>query len=342
MNLTTGSLAQTLEATLIGPADVIITGAETLDAARAGHIAFIRSSKFAKTFAASQASAALVLRGIEKLPEFASSSDVSQRALLVVDDVEAAMAAVLQMLMPEPTRPAAGAHATAIVDSTASIDPQASIGAYVTIGPRCKIQQGCIIHAGVRIAADVTIGPGTEIHPNVVIGDRTRIGTRCIVYANVVIGADGFGYYFDKKSRRLCKVPHIGHVEIADDVEIGAGTCIDRGKFGATTIASNAKIDNLVQIAHNCHIGRSVIICGCAGIAGSVTIGDGAMIGGAAGIIDNITIGARAKIAACAGVMNDVAEGETVVGSPAVAHRQWAREQIAVRRLTRKDEPKQS
>ncbi|HZW06162.1 MAG TPA: UDP-3-O-(3-hydroxymyristoyl)glucosamine N-acyltransferase, partial [Phycisphaerales bacterium] len=328
---TTGQLAAELGAALTGPADIAISGAEALDQAAPGQVAFVRSPKFAKAWPSSRASAVLVTRGIELAP--GAALDGSPRAVLTVTDADLAMTRVLELLMPAAPVPAPGVHQTAIVDSSAAVHPSAHVGPFVTVGPGSTVASGAVLHAGVRIGAAASIGEGTVLHANVVVQDRCVIGARCVLHPAVVIGADGFGYRFDPISQSLLKIPHIGHVHVGNDVEVGAGSCIDRGKFGATTVGDGTKIDNLVQVGHNCRVGRGVIICGCVALAGSVTIGDGVMIGGGAGVADNITVGAGARIAGKSGVMNDVPPGETVTGAPALPHRDWARAHVALRRL---------
>lgn len=328
--LTTGNLAAELGAALSGPADIVITGADTLDLAGPGQIAFIRSPKFAKAWTTSRASAALVTRGVELTLD---TKDSTPRAVLTVADADLAMTRVLELLMPPAPTFAPGIHPSAVIDKSAKVDPSAHIGPHTTIGPGTVIGPGVVIHAGVRLGAEVSIGEATTILCNVVVQDRCTIGARCILHPTVVIGADGFGYRLDPVARALVKIPHIGHVTIGNDVEIGAGSCIDRGKFGATSIGDGTKIDNLVQIGHNCRVGRSCVICGCAALSGSVTLGDGVIMGGNAGVADNINVGAGARIAAKSGVMNDVPPGETVTGAPALPHRDWARAHIALLRL---------
>jgi UDP-3-O-[3-hydroxymyristoyl] glucosamine N-acyltransferase len=150
----------------------------------------------------------------------------------------------------------------------------------------------------------------------------------------VSIGADGFGYRPDPQGPGLIKIPHIGTVQVGNGVEIGAGACVDRGKFGATVVGDGAKIDNLVQVGHNCRIGRCAIVCGMTGIAGSVTIGDGAIIGGASGVTDNINIGPGARIGAKSAVMSNVPAGETWTGLPATPHREQMRAWSATKQLS--------
>jgi UDP-3-O-[3-hydroxymyristoyl] glucosamine N-acyltransferase len=309
---TAGTLAQRLDATLIGPTDLPIDGLETIERAGPRHLTFIRTTEFANLWAASGAGAALVSRGIE-----VAGHDPTVRALLIVPDADLALIKALEVFAPERYSALPGIHPTAIIDPTARIGPDVSVGAYCTIGPESEVGQGSTILAGVRIARAARIGARCTLHANVVILDRCSIGDDCTLHPGVIIGADGFGFRASPDGRGLIKIPHIGTVEIGDHVEIGANSCIDRGKFGATTVGSGTKIDNLVQIAHNCRIGRSCIICGLCGLAGSVTLGDGVQLGGQVGIADNSTIGAGARLGAMSGLKGVIPPGETWVGAPA-------------------------
>jgi UDP-3-O-[3-hydroxymyristoyl] glucosamine N-acyltransferase len=328
MSLTSAQIAALVSGRLIGTPEAVITSIEALDRAGSGQLTFIRTAKFLPRWPTSSASIALIARNLP-VPDF----DHSARAAVVVDDADFALNLVLERLRPAPSPVEPGVHPSAVVHPGASVDATASIGPLCTVGPGAVIGPRARLHAGARMGEGARLGADSVLHPGVALLDRCTVGARCTVHANTVIGADGFGYLPAPGGRGLVKVPHIGTVEVHDDVEIGANTCIDRAKFGATLIGQGTKIDNLVQIAHNCRIGRSCVICGCVGIAGSVTLGDGVIIGGGAGIADGITISSGAKIGAQAGVMHDVPEGEVFVGSPAMRHREWAKSQIAIKRL---------
>lgn len=324
---TTGSLATLLAAELDGPADLPIDRLERLEDAGQGAMTFIRSAKYAGAWRDSGASAALVSRGVD-VPDH----DPARRALLIVDDADVALTAALELFAPPTSAPPPGVHPTAVVSSGAAIDPSASIGAHAvigeaTIGARATIGHACVIGDGAHIGDDVTIHPGCVVH------DRCIIGERSILHSGVVIGADGFGYHPAPDGSGLVKIPHIGDVRIGADVEIGANSCVDRAKLGSTTIGDGTKIDNLVQIGHNCLIGASCVICGHVGVSGSVTIGDGSMIGGGVGIADNLTLGAGAQIAASSGVICDIPDGEMWGGTPALPMRVSAQNYAAFRTL---------
>lgn len=309
---TAGDLAERLGAELNGPADLPLRRVDALDTADEHTLTFIRDGRHAGAWAASRAGAAIVTRGVEP-----AGHDPSHRALLIVDDADRAMIEVLQMLAPAPSRPAQGTHPTAVVDPSARVAADASIGPMVSIGPGAEVGPGVVLHPGVRLGAGVRLGPGCELRAGVVVEDRCTLGERVVIHANAVIGADGFGYRPSEDGRSLLKIPHAGAVEVHDDVEIGAGTTIDRGKFGSTVIGAGSKIDNLVQIGHNCRIGRGCIICGCCALAGSVTLGDGVVLAGGVGVRDNISIGSGARVGAMSGIGENVPAGEVWFGAPA-------------------------
>jgi len=232
---------------------------------------------------------------------------------------------VLNALVPPDAPLSPGMHSTSVIDPSATIGQRAHVGPFCVIGAGAQVGDDCVLISHVHLAADVRIGRNTTLHPNVTIYSRCRIGDDVILHANVIIGADGFGYRPDPSGRGLVKLPHRGIVEIHDRVEIGAGSCVDRARFGATVIGEGTKIDNLVQIGHNCRVGRFCVICGCTGIAGSVTIGDGVQIGGNCGLGDNLTIGNGVKIAGNAALMHDVPDGATYAGYPAMPARDYMR-----------------
>jgi UDP-3-O-[3-hydroxymyristoyl] glucosamine N-acyltransferase len=325
--LTTGDIAALVKGELHGPADLPISGADGLDSAGPGFITFIRDSSFAARWTECRASAAVVSRGVS-VPGHCTT-----RALIIVPDADAAISIILKHLAPPPVQHARGAHPSSVVDPEASIDPSACIG------PLCVIGKGAHIGPGAVLLNSVTVGPGAHVgahsilHPGVNVGERCIIGSHCLLHAGVVIGADGFGFAAD--SSGIVKVPHIGNVVIGDRVEIGANSCIDRAKFGSTTIGDGSKIDNLVQIAHNCRIGKSCLICGQCGLSGSVTLGDGVILAGNVVIAHNITLGPGAKVGGRSAVNNDIPPGESWLGTPAQPMREAGMNLAVYRDLAR-------
>ncbi len=332
---TSGLLAAMLAGELVGPADLPITSVDAIDKAGPGGLTFIRAERYADRWASSLASVALVTRGLT-----VRGHDPEKRALIYVDDADLAIIRLLELFAPPATTFPPGVHPTAAVDPTATVAPTAHIGPHCTVGPGAVIGEGAVVQAQCYIGPAARIGARSHLHPAVTVLDRCIIGERCILWPGVRIGSDGFGYRpsppSDADGRRggFLKIPHIGNVVVGNDVEIGANTCIDRGKFGPTTIGDGTKIDNLCQIGHNCSIGRHVIICGLAGIAGSVVVEDGVIIAGHVGIADNLRIGAGATISAKAGVMSNVPPGETWFGTPAGPHKDQMRSFAALRKLS--------
>lgn len=324
--LTSGGVAELLRATMRGPTDLAITGIETVERAGPTQLTFIRSAQYAHKWGASNARVAIVSEGVE-----IASHDSASRALIWVKNADLALNTVLSLLAPKATPRPQGVHPSSIVDPAAVISPTASIG------PRCVIEAGAVIEDNVVLVAQVFIGAGARVgagstlHPQVVLYERCRIGRHCLVHSGAVIGADGFGFIADPSGRGLLKVPHIGDVVIGDAVEIGANSCIDRAKFGTTSVGAGTKIDNLVQVGHNVQIGRSAILCGQVGIGGSTTVGDGTMLGGQVGVSDHLNVGPMVRVGAGSGVIDDIPPKATYMGYPAIPSRDQLRHWASVR-----------
>lgn len=332
---TTGAIAEAIGAELVGPADLRIERIAAVDETNPGEgaITFIRSRRFARRWPRSGAVAAIV-SAEAGLPRTPPSPAEAGRALLFVENADAALTQTLRFFAPPRPNLPPGIHPSAVVDDSATIGQGVHIGPFCTVGPDSVIGDGAILISHVHVGREVEIGAITTLHPHVSILDRCIVGSACVFWPSVTIGADGFGYHPSPDGRGLTKIPHIGIVRIGDGVEIGANSCVDRAKFGETSIGDGTKIDNVCQIGHNVKIGRSVIICGCSGLAGSVVVGDGVMLGAATGVTDAVRIGAGARTGARSAVMNDVPAGETWIGYPAVPDRDWARAMSALRRLS--------
>ncbi len=326
IKFTIEEINQAVNGTLDGNPTILISGVEQISEATKNQLTFIGEKKYIKLWGQSNASAAIVNDNLDIEPG-------KDRALVRVADADLAMALVLQMYEPEPPKCEPGIHSTAVVDSTAEIGSGASIGAGCYIGPGVVIGADTKLYPNVTVLDDTSIGSETIIWSGTVIRERCRIGNHCIIHPNVTIGADGFGYRPSPDGRGLVKIPQIGTVEIGDGVEIGAGSCVDRGKFSATSIGDGTKIDNLVQIAHNCKLGRFCVIAGHSALGGSVTLGDGVMMGGGARVKDHVTIGAGARLGGNTGVISDVAPGKTLLGVPADDFRQTLRLWAAQKQL---------
>ena len=326
---TTGTLAEILGATLVGPADIPLADIAPLDKATAGALTFIRDQRHAAAWATSNASAALVTKGVRL-----DQGPNDDRAILYVDDADRALLILLEAFAQHaaPPMPEVGIDPSAQVDPSATVDG-AAIGPMCIVGPGAIVQPGAILVARVTIGPDATVGAHSVLHAGVVVQHNCTIGRHCTLHPGVVVGADGFGYLPGPNGP--VKIPHLGAVVIEDHAEIGANTCIDRGKLADTRVGRGTKIDNLCQIGHNGEIGANVIICGCCSIAGSVTIGDGVTIAGSVGNADGLTIGAGATIGARSGVINNVPPGETWFGSPAMPARDAAANYAQFRTLAK-------
>lgn len=326
------TLAALLGAELRGSAPAPLSAIDSLEAAAMHSLSFIRDAKHAHRWATTNAGAVLVSRRVvDAKPDLFALRD--GHALLIVEDADMALIALLERITPTMVGPLVGVHPLAAIDPTATVAETARIGAGVAIGPHSTVGDHAILHPGVVIGASVHIGEASELQPRVVILDRCSIGARCLLQPGVVIGGDGFGFRPNPSGGPPIKIPHAGGVKIGDDVEIGANTTIDRGKFGDTTIGHGTKIDNLVQIGHNCVIGNNCLICGMVGLAGSVRLGDGVTLGGGVGIADGRRVGDGATLGAKAGLMVNVPAGETWLGAPAVPSRQAMRQFAAIESL---------
>lgn len=312
---------------LVGNTSHQIHGPEQLEKAGNNHITFIGNRKYVARWAESQACAAIVDEKLKVEPG-------ENRALIKVKNADLAMAKVLETFDPGPPAFEIDIHPSAIVHETASIGKGSKIGAGCYVGKDVVLGENVLLYPNVTILDETTVGQGTVIWSGTVIRERCEIGAYCIFHINVSIGADGFGYRPSEDGRGLVKIPQIGNVVIGNGVEIGANSCVDRGKFSSTKVGDGCKIDNLVQIAHNCDMGRSCIMAGHSGLAGSVTLGDGVVIGGSASIKDHTTIHSGATVGAGSGVIGDVAAGKTVLGYPATDARDMLKQWVALRKLT--------
>jgi UDP-3-O-[3-hydroxymyristoyl] glucosamine N-acyltransferase len=324
--MTAGELADALKLPLRGDPRTALKGAATLEEALPEQLSFIASRKY---FAPAEHSrAGCLIAPPEWLP-------AENRAVLESHTPRAHFAAALAILYPAvKTRP--GVHASAVIETGARVDASAEIGPFV------EIRSGSFVGARTRIGAGSFVGPGARVgedcllHPRVALYDRVVVGDRCVIHSGAVIGADGFG--FEMTAGAYLKVPQVGTVQIGDDVEIGASCCIDRATLGMTIIGEGTKLDNLVHIAHNCRIGRHVVIAAQTGLAGGVTIGDYAVIGGQVGVGDKARIEARAVVGSGAGILTSkiVRAGEPVWGTPARPLKQYLVQLAALSRLARR------
>lgn len=318
---------EVLQGVIVGGTSINFTAPEQLDLAKETEISFIGHKKYEKFWQNSKASAAIVNEDIAIEPG-------EKKAFIKVKNADLAMSQVLEMFAPPTPLFAIDIHPTATIDETATIGIGTKIGAGAYIGPQVKIGENVTIYPNVTILDECTIGKNTVIWPGAVIRERCHLGNDCIIHPNATIGADGFGFR-PCPQRGLAKIPQIGNVVIGNNVEIGANSSVDRGKFSSTILGDGCKIDNLVQIGHNSKLGKFCIMAGNSGLAGSVTLGDGVMIGGSASIKDHLTIGDGAIVGAGSGVANNVEAGKVVLGYPAVDARDALKQWAAIKRLVK-------
>ena len=302
-----------------------ITAPEQLSIASDSEISIIGNKKYEKQWAASKACVAIVNNDISIEPG-------ENRAFIKVKDADLAMSQVLELFAPAPPVFEIDIHPTAVIAASATVGQGAKIGANCYIGPNVSLGENAIIYPNVTVLDESTIGKNTVIWPGAVVRERCHIGNNCIIHPNATIGADGFGFR-PCPERGLVKIPQIGNVVIGNNVEIGANSNVDRGKFSSTIVGDGCKIDNLVQIGHNSQLGKFCIMAGHSGLAGSVTLGNGVIIGGSASIKDHLTLGDGVTVGAGSGVAADVEAGKTVLGYPAVEARDALKQWAAIKRL---------
>lgn len=329
MDVLLRDLAAELGGEVVGDGGIPISGVETLDKAGASHISFYTNRRYKKDFLATQAGAVIVS------PRDAEGERPEGVNLLVCEAPYLAFAKVSTRFHRAPTYPQ-GVDPRAAVAEGAEIDPSATVLPFAYIGRGAKIGAGAVIHAHCAILDGVTVGAGCVLYPGVVVREGCEIGPRTIVQPGAVIGADGYGFAFEKEGPqgpRHFKVPQIGKVVVGADVEVGANTCIDRGTVGDTQVGAGTKLDNLVMIAHNAEIGPLSLLAGCSAVAGSTKLGPGVVLGGQVGVIGHLNVGAGARVAAGSRVLSDLPPASENGGYPAVNQAHWLREQAARQRL---------
>lgn len=307
---------------LVGAPGVRVYRMASLAQAETGQITFVSNPKYLPQLAATRASAVILA------PE---SRDATPIPRIVTENPYAYFARLSGLMNPMPV-PVAGVHATAVVDPTAELAPCCSIGPHVVIGKNAKLAANVVIEAGSAIGEGVSIGANTRIAANVVIYHDCMIGNHCVISSGTVIGADGFGYA--EENRQWVKIPQVGRVVIEDHVEIGANTTIDRGALDDTVIEQGVKLDNLIQIGHNCRVGAHTVIAGCVGVAGSARIGKHCKIGGAAMILGHLEIADDVTVSPGSMITRSLKKADTYTAlMPFQPHEEWLRTAAHVRRL---------
>ncbi|HRK81720.1 MAG TPA: UDP-3-O-(3-hydroxymyristoyl)glucosamine N-acyltransferase [Saprospiraceae bacterium] len=332
MQLSAKELAALLEGSIEGNPDVLVNRPGKIEEGQAGEITFLGNDKYEPFIYTTQASVVLVNKDF-------SPRQAIQATLIRVENVYAALAFLLDKFGAQTAARTAGEG----ISPQASIHPEAQIGQGVSIGPFAVVEAGASIGDGAKIGAQVFVGQGAAVgeesvlYPGVRILHDCRVGARCILHANAVVGSDGFGFA-PQPDGTYKKIAQIGNVVIEDDVEIGAGTTIDRASLGSTILRKGVKLDNLIQVAHNVEIGENTVIAAQVGIAGSTKIGRNCRIAGQVGFIGHVTIADNTSIQAQSGVAQNVTESGTIIcGYPAFAYRDYIRSHAVFKRLPELD-----
>lgn len=309
---------------VVGDGEIEIDRICAIDDVDAAALTFATDERYLRNALATKAAAVLTEPAIaEKFPG-------AHKPLVLVDSARKALAQLLADL--EPRRPSGPyRHPSAVVDESAVIGPDVVIGPLVTIGPGAEIGAGTVLLAGVVIGAAARVGKRCLFHPHAMLLDRCVAGDDVILQPSAVIGSDGFGYVF--VDGRFVKIPQIGNVVLGDRVEVGSCTCIDRAQTGTTSVGEGTKIDNLVQVGHNCRLGKNTAYAAFVGISGSTNIGDYTIVGGQAAFKGHQTIGARVRIGGASHVWGDVPDDAFISGRPAQDHRDELRKQVRIRKL---------
>ena len=314
-------IAAQLGGDVLGDRQTLVRRVATLASAGAGDIAFLANRKYRGQLQSTQATAVILAPAV---------ADEFSGPRIVTANPYAYYARVATLLNPM-RQGFSGIHPSAVVAS--ALPASAAVGSHVSIGKGVVLGEGVVVHPGCVIGDDVVIGDGSVLYPNVTVYHGCRIGKRAIIHSGAVIGADGFGFAPDGKD--WIKIPQIGAVLVGDDVEIGANTTVDRGALDDTVIGDGCKIDNLVQIAHNCNIGANSVLAGCTGIAGSVTLGEHCIVGGAGMISGHVTLAPGTTISGGSLVMKSIKQpGLYTSVFPLDNHEDWVRNAAHIRRLS--------
>jgi UDP-3-O-[3-hydroxymyristoyl] glucosamine N-acyltransferase len=325
---TLSELAALVGGEVTGDGRLLVAGVAPLEEAGPDRLSFFANKKYRAAFEASRAGAVVVEAG-EVVP--------AGRTVLRAQGAYLAFAKISTLFNP-PERAVPGVSPQAAVHPEARVDPSAQVGPLVSVGAGAVVGPRTVLHPGVQLGEGARVGADCLLYQNVVVRERCVLGDRVILQPGCVIGSDGFGFALDLAGEgagpRHYKVPQVGIVVVEDDVEIGAGSCVDRATLGATRIGRGAKIDNLCQVAHNVVVGPLCILAAQVGISGSTRLGMGVVAWGQAGIVGHLTIGDRVNIAAQSGVPHDLEAGARVAGTPATSDVKWARNSAVFDRLT--------
>jgi UDP-3-O-[3-hydroxymyristoyl] glucosamine N-acyltransferase len=315
-------LAARIGGRVVGDGTVRVARIAGIAEAGSDALTFATSEAYFESALASSAAAILIDPSLERRS--------AAKPLLVVENARHALAQLLDSFrLPRPRGPFR--HPSSVIEADAKLAADVYVGAHAYIGSHAEIGPSSIVDAGSYVGDDVSVGESVWIHPRATLMSGSRVGDRVILHAGCVIGSEGFGWAFvEGRSERI---PQVGNVVLDDDVEVGANSCIDRAQTGSTTIGAGTKIDNLVQIGHNCRVGKHCVIAALTGLAGSTVIGDYVKVAGQVGFRGHVTVGSGVTIAGQSGIWGDVADGATVSGNPARNHRDQLRREGMISKL---------
>ncbi len=323
MAKTLAEIAEHCGAALEGDGSRLVVGPADLEGASADEVSFLANPRYGALLGTTCAAGVLV----------GADADGAREGLtlLRVADPNRAFSRVVELFAPRFRSQPPGVHPTAVVAEDALLGEGSSIGPHCFVDTGVELGAGVVLHAGVALGEGVRVGAGSVLHANVVLYPLCEVGARCVLHAGAVLGADGFG--FDPTAAGWEKVPQCGRVVVGDDVEIGANSCIDRARFGATRIGNMVKIDNLVQVGHNCLVEDAALLCAQVGMAGTATIRTRVILAGQAGVGGHLEIGAGTQVGGQAGVTGNLPAGGAYTGWPARPARQALRETAHLKRL---------
>jgi UDP-3-O-[3-hydroxymyristoyl] glucosamine N-acyltransferase len=319
---TVREIVERLGGEAVGEAGVALTCVAAIEAAGPADITFLANPRYRARLARTRAGAVIVSP---------RERDATSLARIVSDNPYAYYARVVTLFHP-PRAAVAGIHRLAAVDPSAAVAASAEIGPFAVVGAGARVGERARIGAGSVVGEAAAVGEDTLLHARVTIYHGCIVGARCVLHSGAVIGADGFG--MANEGGRWIKIPQVGRAVLGDDVEVGANTTIDRGALEDTVIEDGVKLDNQIQIAHNCRIGAHTVIAGCTGISGSTTVGRHCMIGGGAGLVGHITIADGVTVSGMTLVTKSITKpGTYTSGLPFMAHADWLKNAAHLRRL---------
>lgn len=324
MEFTASQIAEMVGGTVEGDGNVVINDFAKIEEGGPGALSFLANPKYTPYIYKTGSSAVLVRRDFEP-------DRPLHTTLIRVDDPYATVAHLLTMAQQLLQKHPEGIETPSHIGQGVSLGDNIYIGAFAYVADGAKLGEGVKIYPQAYVGAGVEIGPGTVIYPGAKVYHGCKIGARCIIHAGAVIGADGFG--FAPGANGYEKIPQIGNVIIGDDVEIGANTTVDRATMGSTVVERGVKLDNLIQVAHNCRVGADTVMAAQAGIAGSTKVGSRCMIGGQVGLAGHITVGDGVQIGAQSGVASSIPDNARFMGSPAIPMREYAKNVVYIKRL---------